>query len=68
MWARRPLTPQSSTVVALHERENWMARRVLTVDRHEEIKRRLADGRSLREIFVVAVDGFNGLLECDWDE
>jgi hypothetical protein len=27
-----------------------MARRVLTVDRHEEIKRRLADGRSLREI------------------
>ena len=27
-----------------------MARRELTVDRHEEIKRRLADGRSLREI------------------
>jgi hypothetical protein len=27
-----------------------MARRTLTVDRHEEIKRRLADGRSLREI------------------
>ena len=27
-----------------------MARRILTVDRHEEIKRRLADGRSLREI------------------
>jgi transposase len=27
-----------------------MARRKLTVDRHEEIKRRLADGRSLREI------------------
>ena len=45
-----PLTPQSSTVVALHERESWMARRKLTVDRHEEIKRRLADGRSLREI------------------
>jgi hypothetical protein len=45
-----PLTPQSSTVVALHARESWMARRKLTVDRHEEIKRRLADGRSLREI------------------
>ena len=45
-----PLTPQSSTVVAYHERESWMARRKLTVDRHEEIKRRLADGRSLREI------------------
>jgi hypothetical protein len=44
------LTPQSSTVVAHHERESWMARRKLTVDRHEEIKRRLADGRSLREI------------------
>jgi hypothetical protein len=27
-----------------------MAGRKLTVDRHEEIKRRLADGRSLREI------------------
>ena len=27
-----------------------MARRTLTVDRHEEIKRRLADGRSVREI------------------
>jgi hypothetical protein len=27
-----------------------MARRKLTVDRHEAIKRRLADGRSLREI------------------
>ena len=27
-----------------------MARRKLTVDRHEEIKRRLAGGRSLREI------------------
>jgi Homeodomain-like domain len=45
-----PITPQSSTVVALHARESWMARRKLTVDRHEEIKRRLADGRSLREI------------------
>ncbi len=45
-----PLIPQSSTVVAHHERESWMARRKLTVDRHEEIKRRLADGRSLREI------------------
>jgi hypothetical protein len=45
-----PLTPQSSTVVALHAREIWMARRKLTVDRHEEIKRRLADGRSVREI------------------
>jgi DNA-directed RNA polymerase specialized sigma24 family protein len=44
------ITPQSSTVVAHHERESWMARRKLTVDRHEEIKRRLADGRSLREI------------------
>ncbi len=44
------ITLQSSTGVAHHERESWMARRKLTVDRHEEIKRRLADGRSLREI------------------
>src|ERR1700737_4885671 len=47
-----PLTTQSSTVVSQHERESWMARRKLTVDRHEEIKRRLADGRSLREIAI----------------
>jgi hypothetical protein len=32
-----------------------MARRKLTVDRHEEIKRRLADGRSLREIATAVV-------------
>jgi hypothetical protein len=42
--------PQSRTVATLHARESWVARRKLTVDRHEEIKRRLADGRSLREI------------------
>ena len=30
--------------------ESWMARRTLTVDRHVEIKRRLADGRGVREI------------------
>jgi hypothetical protein len=40
---------RSSTVVALHARESRMARSKLTVDRDEEIKRRLADGRSLRE-------------------
>ena len=54
------ITPQKRTSVRshrnpvpswhYHERESWMARRKLTVDRHEEIKRRLADGRSLREI------------------
>ena len=46
-----------------------MARRKLTVDRHEEIKRRLADGPSLREIatalgcsrrlFLVGVKGIS---------
>ena len=45
-----PLTSQSSTVVSHHERESRMARRTLTVDRYEEIKRRLTEGRSLREI------------------
>jgi transposase len=45
-----PFTVQSRTVVPHHERESCMAGRKLTVDRHEEIKRRLADGRSVREI------------------
>jgi len=48
--AERYAHRRSSTVVPLEARERWMTRRVLTVDRHEEIKRRLADGRSLREI------------------
>lgn len=30
--------------------ESWVARRELTVQRYEEIKRRLAEGRSVREI------------------
>jgi hypothetical protein len=37
-------------VVHFFARESWMARRELTVQRHEEIKRRLAEGRSVREI------------------
>ena len=44
------LTHQSAIVVHFFARESWMARRELTVQRHEEIKRRLADGRSIREI------------------
>src|SRR5271170_5032757 len=44
------LTQQSAIVVHFFARESWMARRELTVQRHEEIKRRLADGRSIREI------------------
>jgi len=35
---------------AFFSRGRWMARRQLTVQRHEEIKRRLAEGRSVREI------------------
>jgi transposase len=36
--------------VRKHEREGEMARRKFTVDRYQEIERRLAEGRSLREI------------------
>jgi Helix-turn-helix domain len=36
--------------VRKHEREGDMARRKFTVDRYQEIERRLAEGRSLREI------------------
>jgi hypothetical protein len=45
MRAERPCT-----VVRRHERERAMARRKLTVDRYAEIKRRLAEGRGVREI------------------
>jgi hypothetical protein len=38
------------TVVRRHEREGDMARRILTVDRYEEIGRRLQEGRGVREI------------------
>ena len=33
-----------------HEREGDMARRKLTVDRYQDIERRLVEGRSVREI------------------
>jgi transposase len=46
--ARSPRNPVPSWHIT--NGESRMARRKLTVDRHEEIKRRLADGRSLREI------------------
>jgi DNA-binding NarL/FixJ family response regulator len=42
-------------VVHFFARESWMARRELTVQRHEEIKRRLAEGRSVREIASVVL-------------
>jgi hypothetical protein len=44
------MAERACTVVAKHEREQAMARRVLTVDRYTEIKRRLAEGRGVREI------------------
>jgi hypothetical protein len=33
-----------------HEREGAMSRRTLTVDRYQEIERRLAAGRGIREV------------------
>ena len=47
---RTAYTHQSRYRRAFFVRESWMARRELTVQRHEEIKRRLAEGRSVREI------------------
>jgi len=45
-----PPTERSAIVVHFFHEGRWMARRQLTVQRHEEIKRRLAEGRSVREI------------------
>ena len=41
---------QAATVVPGHEGENGMGSRSLTVGRYEEIRRRLAEGRGVREI------------------
>ena len=44
------LPAQTVTVVPSHEGEDAMGLRSLTVGRYEEIRRRLADGRGVREI------------------
>jgi hypothetical protein len=44
------LPAQTVTVVASHEGEDEMGLRSMTVGRYEEIRRRLADGRGVREI------------------
>ena len=41
---------QAATVVGSHEGEDGMGVRSMTVGRYEEIRRRLAEGRGLREI------------------
>jgi transposase len=45
-----PLPTQTATVVISHEGEDGMGSRSMTVGRYEEIRRRLAEGRGLREI------------------
>ena len=45
-----PSPAQSATVVASHEGEEAMGARSMTVGRYEEIRRRLAEGRGIREI------------------
>ncbi len=45
-----PLPDRTATVVAGHEGEDGMGSRSMTVGRYEEIRRRLVEGRSLREI------------------
>ena len=44
------LPAQTATVVPRHEGEDAMGLRSMTVGRYEEIRRRLADGRGVREI------------------
>ena len=48
--AEDPLPTQTATVVSNHEGEDGMGSRSMTVGRYEEIRRRLAEGRGLREI------------------
>jgi hypothetical protein len=45
-----PLPAQTVTVVPSHEGEDAMGLRSMTVGRYEEIRRRLAEGRGVREI------------------
>jgi hypothetical protein len=45
-----PSPTQTSTVVVSHEGEEAMGARSMTVGRYEEIRRRLAEGRGVREI------------------
>jgi hypothetical protein len=45
-----PLPTQTATVVSNHEGEDGMGSRSMTMARYEEIRRRLAEGRGLREI------------------
>ena len=45
-----PLPTQTATVVSNHEGEDGMGSRSMTMGRYEEIRRRLAEGRGLREI------------------
>lgn len=40
----------AATVVSHHEGEDGIESRSLTVERYEEIRRRLAEGRTMREI------------------
>jgi hypothetical protein len=45
-----PSPSQTATVVPRHEEEDAMGLRSMTVGRYEEIRRRLAEGRGVREI------------------
>jgi transposase len=45
-----PLPAETATVVSSHEGEDGMGSRSMTVGRYEEIRRRLAEGRGMREI------------------
>jgi hypothetical protein len=45
-----PPLPQAATVIPSHEGEDGMGARSMTVGRYEEIRRRLAEGRGVREI------------------
>jgi hypothetical protein len=59
------LLTQTATVVSSHEGEDGMGSRSMTVGRFEEIRRRLAEGRGLREIArAVRVASRNSVTGC----
>jgi hypothetical protein len=56
-----PSLSQTVTVVSNHEGEDGMGSRSMTVGRYEEIRRRLAEGRGLREIARALSNKMTGL-------
>jgi DNA-binding NarL/FixJ family response regulator len=56
--------PKAATVDPSHEGEDGMGARSMTVGRYEEIRRRLAEGRGLREIARALSCSRDTVREC----